>query len=181
MLIKAIREGGLSRERAWEFMYKKWQSYYLSPVQKLGGNLEEVQEVMSIVVVSLDKRIRNPQFELHSASLRVYLTESVKRAWIKWTRIQGIDLPIEFNPEIHLTGNVGNVEDDFIRAELLERFDKLLNRLGERCKKILLLYANGYSFREIAKQVGFNKEQSAKNEKLKCRKKLVEISGEQML
>ncbi|GAB4500443.1 MAG: hypothetical protein OHK0019_38870 [Saprospiraceae bacterium] len=62
-----------------------------------------------------------------------------------------------------------SVESEIAQEDLAEQLDESLSHLGERCKKILLLFMNGYSMKEIAEKMEFSGgAQVAKNEKRKC-------------
>ena len=56
-----------------------------------------------------------------------------------------------------------------------------LNKLGPPCSKLLLLWANDYSFKEIVKKLHYSTENSAKVQKFKCLKRLFGIMGEDEL
>ncbi|MBC7776448.1 MAG: sigma-70 family RNA polymerase sigma factor [Phycisphaerae bacterium] len=178
LLIREIRAGGRQRNTAWEYIYKAWRGYYLSPVLRAGGIPEQVDEVLGGVIVDVEKQVLKEDFELREASLRTYFTEAIVRAWARAREIAQRRQTAELDPQTYPTGQGGNVEEDFIRQEQIERLDVLLARLGEKCRKVLMRFARGYSMREIAEELGFQNEQSAKNEKGKCHRKLLELTDE---
>jgi RNA polymerase sigma factor (sigma-70 family) len=174
ILLREIRAGGQRRNSAWEYIYKAWRSYYLSPVLRMGGTPDEVDDVMGQVVMDVEKQILKPDFQLQTTTLRVYFTEALKRAcarsWSKTPRT------VELDPQLHHAGQGESVEQAYIRQEQINRLDALLNKLGEPCKTVLMRFARGYSMREIATELGFENEQSAKNAKLRCHRKLLELT-----
>jgi DNA-directed RNA polymerase specialized sigma24 family protein len=47
--------------------------------------------------------------------------------------------------------------------------EKVLNELGERCRELLLFfYTGGMKLKDIAVKMGYNSENTAKNQKYKC-------------
>ena len=177
LLICEIRAGGKRRNTAWEYVYKAWRGYYLAPVLRAGGSPEQVDEVLGQVVMDMERQILKDDFELRAASLRAYFTEGVVRAWSRSRETAQRRQTVELDPQTYATGQRDSVEEDFIRQEQVKRLDALLNLLGEQCKTVLTRFARGYSMREIAKELGFENEQSAKNARLRCHRKLLELTG----
>ncbi|MBL7806432.1 MAG: sigma-70 family RNA polymerase sigma factor [Saprospiraceae bacterium] len=177
LLIREIRAGGLSRNRAWEFIYKAWRGYYLSTVLKSGGTDEEVDEIISQVIMDVEKQVLKDDFELQGATLRTYFTESVVRAWARARKRAQQQQTEVWDPQTHASGQQDSAEETFIRQERINRMDALLLKLGEKCRTILLQHAQGYSLQEIAIELGMQ-EQSVKNDKLKCHRKLLDIMDE---
>ncbi len=84
-----------------------------------------------------------------------------------------IDAPDEDNFE-------AQVEQDK-QAKLAE---KIVSELGDRCQEILMLfYQSKMSLKDIALKMGYNSENTAKNQKYKCleaaKKNLKEAMGKQ--
>jgi len=173
LLIREIRAGGARRDVAWEYIYKAWRSIYLGPVLKQGGNPEQVDEVLGRVFVDVEKQLLKPDFALKSAKLSTYLTDAVIKAWKRAREYEASRQKsmVELDHNAHITGHRKSAEEDFIVREHFV----VLEQLGDKCKKVLTLYAQGYSMREIADTVGFQNEQSVKNEKGKCHRKLLDL------
>ena len=176
LLIREIRAGGPGRNKAWEYIYKAWRGYYLSPVLRSGGDPHQVDEVLGQVVIDVQKQVLKEDFELRVASLRTYFTEAVVRAWARARKDAQRRQAENLDQQSHTTGS--SVEEDYIKQERLERLDALLARLGEKCRTILTRFALSYSMREIAEELGFENEQSAKNAKGKCHRNLLELTDE---
>lgn len=178
LLIREIRGGGHRRNTAWAYIYKAWRGYYISPVLRAGGNPAQVDEVLGQVVVDLEKQILKDDFELREASLRTYFVGAIIRAWSRARALAQRQQTDDLDPQTYTNEHHDSVEEDFIRQERMQRLDALLDKLGEKCKTILTRYAQGYSMREIATELGFDNEQSAKNAKGKCHRNLLELTDE---
>jgi len=174
-LIEEIQAGGTRRNRAWEYIYKAWRGYYLKPILKLGGTADQVDEVISQVIIDVDKQIQKEGFVLRISRLRSFFTECLIRAWRK-SRPVAVRETVEFNPEVHLSGHTEDAEQQYMAQERHQRLDAMLNQLGEKCKKVLLLFGKGYNMREIASEMNYENEQSAKNAKGECHRKLIELA-----
>jgi len=166
-IIEAFRAGGPARERAWEFAYKDWRDKAIGTIVNRGGTREEAKEALQEAVSSFEHRVRRPGFVLHHR-LSTYFVTCVFRRWARMKK-KSETLEIESG---HLEGFVDSVEAEIAKADLARVLDETMARLGERCKKILLLFMNGFSMREIAKKMKFSGgEQVAKNEKRKCQER----------
>jgi RNA polymerase sigma factor (sigma-70 family) len=62
-----------------------------------------------------------------------------------------------------------------LNDERREILDQVLSRLGDRCKKILLMWAGGYSMEEIAATLDLSSEAMARKTKYKCKNQLMEL------
>ncbi len=175
LLIREIREGGLRRERAWEYIYKAWYPHFLAPIQKKGGTPEQLKQVFGTAVVDVEKQVRKPGFSLSTATLRTYITTALVNAWTKEQgKMSAANSTLEFAPELH-AGDSNEAFEEQARKELL---NEMIAQLGDDCKKVLTLYREGYQMNEIAEQMGWQGEQSAKNKKRECYKKLLELAKE---
>ncbi|MEI6946529.1 sigma-70 family RNA polymerase sigma factor [Paraflavisolibacter sp. H34] len=59
-----------------------------------------------------------------------------------------------------------------IDVEMVAEMKEGLERIGERCREILLLYEDGYSDKEIAEIMAFSSPAVAKTTRLRCREKI---------
>jgi RNA polymerase sigma factor (sigma-70 family) len=141
-----------------------------------GGTPEQVDEVLGQVVMDVERQIMKEDFSLQTATLKVYFTESVIRAWYRHQEQARRRQTVEFDPLTQDAGHRDSVEQEYVRQEQIVRLDALLTRLGEQCKTVLMRFARGFSMREIAEELGFENEQSAKNAKLRCHRKLLELT-----
>lgn len=165
-LIKAIRLGGRTRNDAWEYIYKAWRAYYLKPVLTLNGHPDEVDEIIGLVIIDVEKQLLKDEFKFKTVNFIQYFSICVKNAWIKNTRrsVQFVEL------------NEEHFKNKNFEPEVNSKFDELelsLSKIGDTCKKILTLWSERYKMEDIAKIMGLKSAQSAKNAKLECYKKLM--------
>ncbi len=127
--------------------------------------------------MDVQKQVLKEDFELREALFRTYFTEGIVRAWSRSRVVGQRRQTVELDPQTYTTGQRDSVEEDFIRQERMQQLDTLLTKLGEKCRIILTRFAQGYSMQEIAVELGMQ-EQSVKNDKLKCQRKLLEITDD---
>lgn len=171
-LIRALREGGAARRKAWEYLYKNWSGAWVQVVCALGGNPDEAHEAFHEVAMPIQKVICRPEFSLKTASLKTYIVSCVKNRWLKNRRKQ-LDAPSNpamETPELH--DAVDNVEKEMILDDLRRTVNELLQILGERCRRVLRMFSQDYSMEEIAKAENWKDADKAKKEKYECQTKL---------
>lgn len=167
-IITAIRQGAHKSNTALEFIYKAWRPYYTSVIIRMGGTIEDVQECLSWSLTKLERRVKNPEFRLQKVPLRVYFTAILKHEWFKFKKKEPIFEDISSFSTIN-----NDYENDYwdIRQDIQE----LIGQMGEKCRKVLTFWYEGFTMREIATLVGLSSEQTAKNAKLNCHKTLIQL------
>ncbi|MBO9639788.1 RNA polymerase sigma factor [Siphonobacter aquaeclarae] len=156
-------------------------SHHISPVRYFvmqnGGNAQDADDLVQITVLNFVQAVRNGSFQLQEGTtIEAFLFVLAKNRWRNTLKQRG--LMRDYVQEMEST--VADV--DFWEAsaqrimeerEDQERYLKLFNLLGERCRFILTAYRrDGLSMKEIARQMGYDNERIAINEKYKCLQKL---------
>jgi RNA polymerase sigma factor (sigma-70 family) len=169
-IIEQIREGGRSRENALRKLYqdKTLKSMVVSYVLANGGETYEGEEIFQDTMLIFDEKVAEPTFIL-SSSLSTYYVAIAKWQWLNMHRKKGRNSTAEFDPRQH-DGNdeAENPFHSFLRDDRRNLLESTLAQTGERCKKILLLWAEGFSMKEIAENVGLSSDTMAKKEKYRC-------------
>ena len=173
-ILAALRAGGSAREKAWEYMYKKWRGIWLRKIFDSGGTSDEGDEALNDVCLSFENAATSSGFELKTASLRTYLTSCV---YYRWLYNKGKEPRTEEFEEGHIRGFAESVDVAIFSQECRDLLDTLLlAALGERCKTILLMHAERYKMEEIATAMGFQGgADTAKKERYKCTQKMVQF------
>jgi len=133
-------------------------------VLKNNGSLADAEDVFQDGLIALYNNVISGRFKSQS-SIETYLYSICKNKW--YTKAKK-------------TGKVTNL-GDLDRTEVLpvqinsERIKKVLDLLSDKCRDLLHeYYFNGSSMIEIMTKFNLKSEQSAKNKKYLCMKKLVE-------
>lgn len=171
-IMDAFRAGGMARETMWRYITKNWSAYCCGTAIRQAGCAEnEAKEAFSIACLAVDKRIQNTAGDdfLVSASLKTYLTTAVIRA--AWTLVRQRKKDAgDAGLQQHTDGGE-DLNNWFHRNDCREIMDKALSMIGERCKKILILFRDGFAMKEIMQEMGFASEDVAKTEKWQCQEK----------
>jgi len=137
-------------------------------VTRNSGNAEDARDVLQDGLIIIFEKIARPDFELTS-SFKTYLVAVCRFVWLKKLRKKGAE-PITTQVEMELKEDA-QVERTLVEEERLKLFRQYFNQLGDECKKVLNLFFNGKSMREIAEATGYT-ENFAKTKKYQCKKKL---------
>ncbi len=176
-IIKGIKAGGLERQR-WEgILFKEYQYFVAQSKHKL--DKDTLKYTYADAVMVLIQHILSEQFR-GEAAMKTYLhrifnnkcvdairkktTNKVKRHdtdWIgDWT---------------HLSSRANSVLKNLINQEMVEDLAEGLGKLGERCKKLILLSAKGFNSKELAEMFSYKSAQAVRVIKNRCMKKWKEI------
>lgn len=171
-LIKMLRSGGSDRNRAWEFMFKKWRTDYSKRIIIERGKQNEVDDALGRVCLDFEKRViaeDKPPIE----NLRSYLVQCV---WHKWLYLKKMEPPSPITiDEIPDPEDIEQVPED---KTFPEKLDILLDKIDPQCKDLLTLHLEGYKMKEIAQKLKFRDEIQVRKRKYKCLKKLQKIELE---
>lgn len=171
-LIQALRQGGGTRQKAWEYMYKSWTGVWERVVCDLGGNPDEANEAFHEVAMTFEKVLRKPEFQLKTAALKTYLVTCVKNRWLRKRRKQTREPSNPTREELEIRDVVDDLERQLMKDDLRQSVDHLLNTLGERCRRVLRMFSQGFSMEEIAAAEDWKDAGKAKKEKYECQEKL---------
>lgn len=167
-IIADFRSGGPACDKAWKFIFKNWLPRVVQFIATKGGDRLDVLDSFGEVAIRFQRNVCKPDFVVKH-ELFAYFRESVYHEWIRW-KIREAKKPKEpLDMEKRVGDPVESVEYEIAQTEFTEAVRDSLSLIGERCKKLLLLFYQQFSMKEIAHEMGFaGGEQVAKNEKSKC-------------
>jgi len=174
-LIDALRQGGKPREQAMAKLYRAEVGAMVTFIQRQGGDEETARDIFQDAVVQLLMAVESGTFGGQS-SLRTYLFAIGKRMW--YTRLRRLQTERKFQSTLtpeELRVVEQTPEGALIDQHQRELVQEVLDQVGDTCCMVLTLWSMKYPMKEIAEQVGYAKEQIARNKKSKCLKALQEI------
>lgn len=173
-LLAAIRSGK-QLESAVKAIYRAHFDSLSWYVLNNSGNREDAEDIFQEVVVSFINLVRAGKFRGES-SIKTFLYSLNRFTWLNELKRRGRAL--------HREEKFGNAQEQIVedasrfigdregKAALL----RILDELGDTCKKILLLfYYENLSIREILDQTDYETEQVVRNKKYKCLKQLEQL------
>lgn len=139
-------------------------------VTRNGGVEEDAKDVFQDAMIVLCRNINKPEFCLTS-KVSTYLFAISRNIWLKKLRDSKIKT-VDFDPVLHNVVEFQSIEEQSFTS-IQKQLGKLLLKSGELCYKVLrLFYYENMSMSHISESMGYSSEQVAKNQKLRCLKKV---------
>jgi len=171
-IIDEIQKGGVHRERCMYQVYKQFRGFVFKLKNKYHLSVEEVEDGYAEAISEFANRVDRDKFELRfPKSCSTFIYTVCQNKCFDYLRnlnknIDTIDID-EIPPDMTLE----NFEDpwkDLDREVLKIAFQKL----SEKCQNVLIMWASGYSMKEIYEANELKDENSAAVTRHACLKKL---------
>lgn len=157
-------------------LYRGYFQSVKSFVFNNSGNYDDATDVFQNCIIVFYQQVRNEQLKL-TCSIKTYLYSICRNIWFKDLRAG--------KRTTHLSDTYESIEiseDQFkvlLKTEKSLVISKLLDRLGGKCRDLLLLYYyEKLRMNEIVDRMDFSSAQVAKNKKSSCMKKLRSMVAE---
>ena len=173
-LIAAIRDKK-TLNQAILSIYQQYSETVSSFIIHYGGSRQDAQDAFQETVVAFIDIVMNGKFRME-ASVKTFLVSIARNIWFnelrKKERAGHREKQFENNRE-HKEMDISHYISD---RELKQQLSELLSKLGEPCRKILLLfYYENLSIKEMVAQLPYENEQVVRNKKYKCLLQLTEL------
>lgn len=175
-IIKKLRSSNQRRvNKGLEWIKKNWYSEAYSYVLNIGVPESDAEDIFYASLLRLLQSIQKGNFKGES-SLKTYFSRICKNKAIDYLRANNLksfeelkDLEIE-DPDNKLKA--------IIKQEIVDLWFELLQKLDEKCRKILEYKKLEISHKEIAQKLGLKSAQSVANKNQDCREKLRKLGDE---
>ena len=158
-------------EDALRLMYK--EHYYLieNMVLSSNGTREDAKDIFQDAIVAFYNNVKSGKYVLDS-KISTYLFAVSRNLWLKRLRKKGREAEISEEQLINFKSEE-NIFEDIKYSEEQKLIAQLFMKVGDKCKNLLMLYYyEKMRMKNIAIEMKLSSEQAAKNQKLKCMKKL---------
>jgi len=173
-LLEGITGDKANRKRYEKILYQRFSYLVKARKSTYGLTVDQAQQAYNDAILGLLKQLDRGDFRLES-SLKTYLYKIFTRRCVDIFR----EAPTNKYPldSLEAASELSDSSADFMRTlisqEEIEQALTLLKRLGEKCKQLILMGAQGYGMEEIRKHFGFKNLDTTYSAKHKCKKKLV--------
>lgn len=154
------------------FVYVEYFPMIQDLVQKNGGTREDASDVFQEGMVVLYEKVQDRSMEW-SSTIKTYLFAVCRNKWLMELRKKRIRNTASVLKETTGTLDETYIHKDIITSERNELMRKHFKQLGDDCRRILTLFFESTSMRDIGKKMGFS-EAYAKKKKFTCQKQLIE-------
>ncbi len=177
-ILEAIKNGD---QKVLEQLYdQNRQPFLIWAAQLYQCESEDAIEIYQKAYTILYLNVRNEKLTQLTSSIKTYLFSIGKNLFRekfrdKHNRLVNID--DVSNSVNDLVDN--NVLDEYQDAHQKELVRKLLNEIGDPCKKLLeLMFIHGYSAEAVVEEMGYSDERVVRKRKSLCLKKMRELVSE---
>ena len=161
-----------------KFLYRSHYEFLGRYVVNNNGNWDDAQDIFQEVMVAFVNLVKAGKFRGES-SIKTFLYALNKNIWLNELKKRGRAEVREINYEKASDKTEYGVNAALEAREANAGLMKVMDELGETCKKILLLYYyENQSMKEILISLNYENEQVVRNKKYKCLKRLEELLTE---
>ena len=170
-LIAAIKDK-MELDKAIMYIYQQYSETVSSFITNNGGSQQDAQDIFQETVVAFIDIVKKDKYRME-ASIKTFLVSIAKNIWYnelkKRERSGQREKLFERGRDTSEMDVSHYISDREIKQELRE----LLDKLGESCKKILILfYYENMAMKEIVTHLHYENEQVVRNKKYKCLQQL---------
>ncbi len=167
-ILDLLRKGD---EQGLVLLYDQNRALITSFVLHNSGNHDDAEDMIQEALVILWEKVQTGRFE-YTAKLSTFLFGTVKNLWSRRLARNRRERKESFE-DVDPPDDQVSALDAIIETEHVDQIRRAMEKLGEQCRKILLLfYWEERSMEEIALALGFANAETVKSKKYQCKKSL---------
>ncbi len=179
-IIDSIQQAGTERKKGEERLFNRFAYLIKEGIYKYSLLQEEAFDLYSDTIISAIEKIADHSFQQRS-SLKTWVYQIFHNKYVDLLRKKSTN-----KNSIHKTLSISDLllqvsdASKTIVQELVDKTDwealrQKLNQLGDNCKQMLLLWAEGYTDKEIAGSMEYKTSDVVKTSRLRCLEKLRQL------
>ena len=179
-IINGMMQGGTEKRKAEESLFNTYSYFIREGMQKYSLQEDEAFDAYSDSVLAAIRKITEGSFEGRS-SIKTWLFQIFQNKCVDLIRKKTTN-----KNSIHKTAPVSDMLNQLsdgaktIIQQLMEKSDaavlkQRLNELGNKCRELLMLSADGYSDKELSVQLAYKSADVVKTSRLRCLEKLRQL------
>ena len=179
-IIDGIAQNGTERKKREERLFNRYAYFIKEAVYKYSLSQEEAFDLYSDTIISAIEKIANGSFQERS-SLKTWVYQIFHNKYVDLLRKKTTN-----KNSIHQTLSISDLlleisdHSKSIVQKLVDKTDweilrERLVQVGENCRQMLLLWADGYSDKEIAVAMEYKTSDVVKTSRLRCLEKLKQL------
>lgn len=171
MTDNSLIEGILTdRPKSLETIYELYRDDFINwAIRKYACQIEDAKEIFQIAVIIFYENIKKGKIIALNSSLKTYLFAIGKNKILENHRKKEFLLGFDDTFEI----NLATVHEANFTEKQYEQVEIALGSIGQPCQGLLIgFYYQRLNLKELSERLDYKNEQSAKNQKYKCLKRL---------
>ena len=179
-LINSLKGTGIEKKRGEEQLFTLYSYFIKEGERKYKLSHEDVFDAYSDAALAVIEKIRNDSFKGLS-SIKTYLYQIFHNKCVdllrkKTTNKQSVHQTAAITESIsEFSDSAKSVINKLVEKTDFDLLKKKLNELGDNCRQLLLLWADGYSDKEIVAELTYKTSDVVKTTRLRCMEKLRQL------
>ena len=176
-IINNLLQGGIERKKAEEQLFSHYAYFIEQAIHKYSFPEDEAFNIYADTIMVAITRISDGTFEGRS-SLKTWLFQIFHNKCVDLVRKNATNKS-SVHHSLSISGMLFQMADSakLVIQEMMERTDielikQKLKEIGENCRRLLLLWADGYNDKEIAAAMEYKSADVVKTSRLRCLEKL---------
>ena len=176
-IIEQLRESGIENRRSEDQLFNRYSYFIREGMTKHALSEDESFSAYSDTVLAALENIRNTHFEAR-ASLKTYLYQIFHNKCVdlirkRTTNKNTVHLAEAISDRLmHISDNARSIVQKLIDKADWNLLRERLKELEEKCRQLLLFWADNYSDREIASFLNYKTADVVKTSRLRCMERL---------
>jgi RNA polymerase sigma factor (sigma-70 family) len=173
-IIAAIKKNKNLNETV-RYLYQAHFDSLANFIRTNSGRQEDAEDYFQETLAVFINIVHRDKFRGDS-SIKTFLHSIMRNLWLNELKRRNKALARETVYYEQSEKEVSNMQHTVHESETTRQVLALFDRLGENCKKILVMFFyQDKSMKEIALAMNYDNEQVARNTKYKCAKKLIDL------
>ncbi|GAB4015107.1 hypothetical protein GCM10028808_39550 [Spirosoma migulaei] len=173
-LVKLLQSNDTRRhDEALADLYRAHKTTLIGWVMKHKGSFQDGEEIVADALMVFFTNVRAGTFALHDIKILAYLYGVIKRKW--YNRLRDEHRSYFENLELEERQLVDLTDENSTSNTHQELFWELVERLNEKCRKLIIALVEGYSMQEIAQKLELKNADNAKAHKYQCMQRLNDL------
>jgi RNA polymerase sigma factor (sigma-70 family) len=175
---------GPNERASWELQFYRRYEYFIGQgCRKYRLHTDDGFSAYSDALLSAIHNIANGRFD-GSSTLKTYLFKIFSNKCIDQVRKNTMNKAAVHHsvasPELlaHLPDKARSAVELLIHRNKIETLREFVQKLGEKCRELLLLFEDGFSDKDIAEKMEYNSPAVVKTTRLRCIDRLRELMKE---
>jgi RNA polymerase sigma-70 factor (ECF subfamily) len=179
-IIDSIGQNGAERKKGEERLFNRYAYFIKEAVHKFSLSEEDGFDLYSDTVISAIEKIASGSFQGRS-SLKTWLYSIFHNKYVDFLRKRSTNKS-SIHHTLSMSDLIMEISDHTktIIQKLVDKTDhevlkQKLAQLGDSCRQMLMLWADGYSDKEIAGLMEYKTSDVVKTSRLRCLEKLKQL------
>ncbi len=176
-IIEQLRTSGIENRRSEEQLFNRYSYFIREGMTKHALSEDESFSAYSDTVLAALENIRNTHFEAR-ASLKTYLYQIFHNKCVdlirkRTTNKNTVHLAEAISDRLmHISDNARSIVQKLIDKADWNLLRERLKELEEKCRQLLMFWADNYSDKEIASLLNYKTADVVKTSRLRCMERL---------